>query len=505
MVMFAEQASDQRSIAKEARCSEMEINAAFVDGEAPNSNAIKNGRALLLKGKLIVLNKSEDDSLLFGECSGSGKSNYACSCDFIDPAKPVYRCSCPSRQFPCKHCLGLMYAAAEGKSFGVAEVPDDIAEKRGKAEARAEKRKADAAKPKKVNKGALKKKIDAQLKGLDLLEQLTHDLVQTGMGNMNAKLARQIETQAKQLGNAYLPGAQSALHSYTKLFVEEDGYFDAELSAKARERVYGEGMDQLSRLHSLVKQGRRYLSDRLADAELAPETETPIAEWLGHAWQLTELHAAGLVQENVELVQLAFNAYDDVARREFVDTGIWINLASGAIQLTQTYRPYKAAQHIKSEDSFFQVKQIPELCIYPGKVNPRIRWDAATAREVEAKDLKKIRSLGEKDFAALIKRIKGDLKSPLANKRPIAALNYAQVATVDDALVVEDKQGCRIAFTETGLSEEPPSCHLLWLLPKELLKNQTVVVRFHHDLDSQTLKIKPLSIVTKSQIYRLTL
>ncbi|QDS99213.1 SWIM zinc finger family protein [Adhaeretor mobilis] len=483
----------------------IEINEDFIDGEAPNSNAIKNGRGLLVKGKFVELHKSKDDTLIFGECSGSGQSNYVCSCDFLDPAKPVYRCSCPSRQFPCKHCLGLMYAYADGKKFKAAGIPEDIAEKRAKAQQRVQKRQEQATKPKKINKAALKKKIAAKLKGLDLLEQLTHDLVRAGMGNMNAKLARQIEDQAKQLGNAYLPGAQSALHNYTKLFVEDDWYFDAEISAKNRERVYSEAMAQLTQLNALVKQGRKYLSERLADAELAPEIDTPIAEWLGHAWQLSELKTAGLVESNVELIQLAFNSYDDVARREFVDTGVWMNLATGVIQLTQTFRPYKAVKYIKSEDSFFQVRQVPELCRYPGKVNPRVRWDAATTRQIDGKDLQAIRCHGQRTFAALVKQIKGDLKSPLANKRPIAALSYSQIATVGNKLVVEDTQGDRIAFTESGLSEEPPSCHLLWLLPKEMHKDQTLIARFHHDLDSHTLKVKPLSIITKSQIYRLTL
>lgn len=483
----------------------IDVDEVFVDGEAPNANAIKNGRGLLAKGKFVALHKSKDDTLIFGECSGSGKSNYSCSCDFIDTAKPVYRCSCPSRQFPCKHCLGLMYAHVDGRKFTVADVPADISSKREKIQVRTEKKKVTAAKPKKVNKAALKKKIGAQLKGLDLLEQLTHDLVKTGMGNMNSKLAGQIETQAKQLGNAYLPGAQSALHSYTNLFIEDDGYFDAEVSAKAREAVFSEAMDQLTRLSALVKHGRKYLKQREQDPELAPETETPIAAWLGHAWQLAELKTAGLVQENVELIQLAFNSYDDAARREFVDTGIWMNLGSGDIQLTQTYRPYKAAKYIKAEDSFFKVAQIPELCVYPGKVNPRIRWDGLTSRQIDAKDLAAVRKHGQQDFASLIKEIKSAMKSPLANKRPIAALTYAKIAKIGDDLVVEDKQGERIVFTESGQSEEQPSCHLLWLLPKEMQKQQTLIVRFHHDLDSRTLKVKPLSIVTKSQIYRLTL
>ncbi|TWT34372.1 SWIM zinc finger family protein [Blastopirellula retiformator] len=476
------------------------IDAEFVAAAAPNAAAANNGRGLVLKNKFVNLHHSDDETLLFGECKGSGKTPYLCSADFTNPETVTYRCSCPSRQFPCKHSLGLLYAYVEGKPFTTAEVPQSIADKREKAAVRAEKKKTDANKPRKVNKSALAKKIKAQLDGLDLLEKLTHDLVKLGVGNMNAKSAAEIEKQAKQLGNAYLPGAQAALHNYTKLFWDHD----EEKTSTQREGVYSEALDQLGRLSSLVKQGRAYLERRLADPELAPETESSIAAWLGHAWQLRELKEAGLVQDNAELVQLAFNAYDDVARREFVDTGIWMNLASGAIQLTQTYRPYKAAKHIKAEDSFFQLASVSELCIYPGDVNPRIRWEGKTMRPLEKKDFKQVRGFGHASFAEVIKQVKMQLKNPLADKLPIYALNYAQIGMVGDQYVAEDAKGERLVLTEIGLDEEPRTCNLLELLPADLLKKQTLIARFRHDLDSGKLQIKPLSIVAADAIHRLT-
>lgn len=478
------------------------ITEQFIDAAAPNADAAKNGRGLVLKKKFVALHQSEDGTLLFGSCQGSGKEPYLCSADFTKPEAAVYRCNCPSRQFPCKHSLGLLYAYTQGKSFSVAEVPDDLAAKRDKAAARVEKKKEEADKPKAVNKSALAKKIKAQLEGIDHLEKLTLDLVRSGIGNMNAKSAQEIEEQAKQLGNAYLPGAQAALHHYTKLFYSDLG---EEKSARQREAVYSEALDQLGRIHSLIKQGRAYLTRRLEDPELKPETDTGIAAWLGHAWQLRELKEAGLVQENAELVQLAFNSYDDVARKEYVDTGIWMSLGSGAIQVTQNYRPYRAAKYIKSDDSFFEIAQIPELYVYPGDKNPRIRWEGMVARPIEAKDLDKVRSFGQSDFAAAIKDVKSHIKAPLADKQPIYALNFRRLGQIEDVFVAEDAKGERLVLTDIGMSEEPASCHLLPLLPAELFENQTMIVRFRHDLDSRLLRIKPLSIVTTSGIIRLTL
>ena len=482
------------------------IDEGYVQSTAPNSDAAKNGRGLVVKGKFLALHIDTDETILFGECQGSGRVPYQCSSDFARPEQPTHRCSCPSRQFPCKHCVGLMFAYVLKKSsFTTADVPAALAEKRDKLATRVEKKKEEAAKPKTVNKTALAKKIQTQLDGLDLLEKLTLDVTRIGIGNMNAKTAGEIEEKAKQLGNAYLPGAQAALHRYTKLFSGDDGAVDPKAPASRGEAVFSEALDQLSRLHSLVKQGRAYLQRRLEDPELKPEVETAIAAWLGHAWQLAELKAAGLVQADVELLQLAFNSHDDIARQEYVDTGVWMSLGTGRIQITQNFRPYKAAKYIKSDDSFFQIAQVKELCVYPGDVNPRIRWEGMVPRPVEPRDLQRVREHARADFAAVVKEVKTNLKGPLADKQPVYALQFRRIGQVEGVPVVEDARGERLTLTDAGMTEEPASCHLLQLLSSELHENQVMVVRFRHDLDRRKLQVKPLGIVTNTNVVRLTL
>lgn len=481
------------------------IDDAFVDSAAPNADAAKNGRGLVLKNKLGQLHVSDDGDLLFGECQGSGKDPYFVSADFARPEQPTYRCTCPSRQFPCKHCLGLLYAYAQKKPFTAAPVPADLQAKREKLATRVEKKATEPEKPKQVNVAALAKKVKAQLDGIDVLEKLTHDLVRLGIGNMNAKLASQMEKQADQLGDAYLPGARAALYRYLQLFSDEEGDFVEKQSAGKAERVHTEALDQLARLHAIIKQGRAYLKARLEDPNLAQPTDSAIAAWLGHAWQLSELKSCGLVEADAELVQLAFNSHDDRAREEFIDTGIWMTLGSGKIRITQTLRPYKAAKFIKSEDSFFQVAQVKELCVYPGGVNPRIRWDSMVPRPLEPKDFMAIRGHGQPDFAAAVKDVKGSLKGPLADKTPILALNFKSIGRVGESFVTEDAKGERLVLNDTGMAEEPASCHLLPLLPKEALVGQTLIARFRHDLDTRKLQIKPLSVVMPNAVIRLTL
>ncbi len=482
----------------------MEIDEAYADSQAPNAGAIKNARGIVLKRKLVGLFRSPDSTLLFGDCKGSGKDNYRPSADFTDPAKPVFRCTCPSHQFPCKHSLALLYAYAQGAKFVEKDVPADISEKRSKIQQRVEKKKEEPDKPYKVNTSALKKKIQTQLSGIDLLESLVNDLMRAGLGTLNAKSARQVEEQAKQLGNAYLPGAQNALHALTGLFYRSQISSEDELKVSERERVYSAALDQLNRLHSLCKQGRKYLNNRLEDPELKPETESDIAAWLGHAWQLRELKDAGLVQTNVELLQLAFNSHDDWTRKEFVETGVWLNLQTGAVQLTRNYRPYRAAKFIREDDSCFHIVACPELCVYPGNLNPRVRWEAMEPRPAAKTDYARAREHAKTDLRAVIKDVKAQLKSPLGDRHPHALVRYRALGRAGDEIIIEDQSGERLVLADDGQDGEPYTLHLLPMLPKTARNDQVLLVRFHHDLDSQKLHAKPLSVVTESEIIRLT-
>ncbi|MFG3658207.1 SWIM zinc finger family protein [Streptomyces sp. NPDC047706] len=51
---------------------------------------------------------SSDEGTVWGLCKGSGSKPYQTVIDIADASGPAYKCSCPSRKFPCKHALGLL-------------------------------------------------------------------------------------------------------------------------------------------------------------------------------------------------------------------------------------------------------------------------------------------------------------------------------------------------------------------------------------------------------------
>ena len=112
---------------------------------------------------------------------------------------------------------------------------------------------------------------------------------------------------------------------------------------------------------------------------------------------------------------------------------------------------------------------------------------------------------GPADFAAVVKEVKTHLKDPLADKQPIYALNYRRIGAVGNVLVAEDAKGERLAMTDAGMAEEPRELPSAVAVAEGDLAGHTLIARFRHDLDTRKLQIKPLSIVTESDVIRLTL
>ena len=77
---------------------------------APDSASQVAGRRLARPGPWGAIGTS--DGLLWGECQGSGRTPYRVT---VDTGTRRYQCSCPSRKFPCKHALGLLFLWAQGQ------------------------------------------------------------------------------------------------------------------------------------------------------------------------------------------------------------------------------------------------------------------------------------------------------------------------------------------------------------------------------------------------------
>lgn len=80
---------------------------------APDTASAVAGRKLARPGPWSGV--GWDGPVLWAQCRGSARQAYQV---VVDTAVPRYECSCPSRKFPCKHVLGLLFRWAEGRLGG---------------------------------------------------------------------------------------------------------------------------------------------------------------------------------------------------------------------------------------------------------------------------------------------------------------------------------------------------------------------------------------------------
>jgi SWIM zinc finger len=192
---------------------------------APDSGSASSGRGLSTRKSW--LNVARNGNVLWGECQGSGKHPYQARVDTNET--PVFKCSCPSRKFPCKHGLGLfLLFAAKADEFKETEMPTWVQEWMDGREARAEKKaeKAVEAASKPVDPKAQEKRIAARDKkvraGLEELSLWSRDLIRTGISDAPSKGYTYWETMAARLVDAQAPGLARMIREIPGLLSQED-------------------------------------------------------------------------------------------------------------------------------------------------------------------------------------------------------------------------------------------------------------------------------------------
>lgn len=92
-----------------------------IEALAPDQASLSAASKLTKRSSWVRLERQ--DALLWGECQGSGANPYRV---VVDAGDQGYKCTCPSRKFPCKHSLALMWISATAPdNFSPAgEVPE---------------------------------------------------------------------------------------------------------------------------------------------------------------------------------------------------------------------------------------------------------------------------------------------------------------------------------------------------------------------------------------------
>lgn len=448
-----------------------------------DASTIKNAKSICNKNSFLSLGKSKDGTFYVGDCKGSGSKSYIVSADFINSnVTPTFRCSCPSRKFPCKHSIALMYEILNEKEFDIIEIPEDILKKREKKENREKKAKEKGEtpqKPKKVNKSAKIKKINKQLEGLDFTEKIIIDMLKKGLGSLTNN--SDYKSLAKQLGDYYLPGVQNYIYDFIQKSEEEEVDYDYLLKI-------------LVKVNSLIKKSREYLNDKL-QTESFEDDENELYEELGGIWTLERLKQLGLQKENSNFIQLYF--YIKTGLNSFIDTGYYIDCETGELVVKYNFRPFKV-KNLQKDDSIFNKISNSTVVYYPGNVNRRVRFDDINFEELQETDFINIIEKA-KDLKTTLKLAKDYLKNTLSDDFMLINISFDKIGVFEDKYILQDND-----TTIQLKNMELETTKILKNVSSEYYKEKSSLFgRIFYDSKENSLNIEPLSIVTKDKIIRL--
>ena len=228
---------------------------------APDASSAKSGSGLAAPRKWKML--GANPVCAWGEIQGSGKDPYQ-TC--IALSEPAFKCSCPSRKFPCKHGLGLfLIVVQQPNALAAKEPPGWAAEWLAKRAQRAEKKATEANTPQSPPDpeaeakaaAAAEKRVAAReakvTNGLRELETWLCDLVRSGFATLPGKPFSFWETPAARLVDAQARGLARRVSELEGITTSGESWPARLLGRIALMHLVCEGWSRISTLPSATQ------------------------------------------------------------------------------------------------------------------------------------------------------------------------------------------------------------------------------------------------------------
>jgi len=208
----------------------MDFSIEAIQQLSPDEASLKAARGLVNPAKWPLL--GVNDRAFWGECQGSGSRPYQVQ---VDKSGPAFKCSCPSRKFPCKHGLALLLLHVQkSERFTSGELPAWVNDWLASRQEKAEKKTRVEASPVDPAAKAKREMLRRQrmLAGLQELElwlkdQIRHGLARLGSdsNSSQALAARMIDAQLPSMARrvAAWPSIISRNNSWPEVLLAEFG------------------------------------------------------------------------------------------------------------------------------------------------------------------------------------------------------------------------------------------------------------------------------------------
>lgn len=255
---------------------------------APDESSKKSGKDLANPAKWV--SKGISERALWGECQGSGSKPYQTQVDLTNLA---FKCSCPSRKFPCKHGLGLLLLSARNATlFAKEEEPAWVSEWLNKRTEKEEKKAGNKESDKPVDEAAQAKRQQARQKkvegGAAELLLWIKDLVRGGILQAPDKPAAFWENMARRMVDAQAPGLAGMVRALGNAGFYREGWQSEFLDQLIRIYLVISGWQNNSRLDpALLADVSAVIGFTVSQDELK-ETNGVVDSWLVLGKQTTE-------------------------------------------------------------------------------------------------------------------------------------------------------------------------------------------------------------------------
>ncbi len=197
---------------------------------APDANSLKAGRDLANEKKWPGLYFNH--RVIWGFAQGSGSQPYQTQ---IDQSPLGYNCSCPSRKFPCKHALGLLFLFGRRPDLfkQSPSEPDWVEQWMNNREEKVEKAKANRLHPaiKDVKSKAKREavRLDLVKAGAAELELVLRDLLRAGLLNLPSRGNGFFEQAAARMVDQQANGLAQMLRQFSKINYSDGNSWHSEV------------------------------------------------------------------------------------------------------------------------------------------------------------------------------------------------------------------------------------------------------------------------------------
>jgi hypothetical protein len=245
---------------------------------APDAGSAQSGKGLATPRKWASLGRNA--AAVWGECQGSGAKPYQAR---IELSEPAFKCTCPSRKFPCKHALGLFLIYAQAPAaLAEGDAPAWVAEWLEGRASRAQKKTERETEGKATPDPAQQAKRATQRQGrvdqgAEELDLWLRDLVRHGLAWAQSQPMKFWTGMAARMVDAQAPGLARQVRELALIPSSGEGW-----PARLLER--------LARLHLLLQGWRRI-------DQLAPETREDVRAAIGFTQSQDEVLAQAGVSD----------------------------------------------------------------------------------------------------------------------------------------------------------------------------------------------------------------